>query len=99
MGLREDILEMKKQVKDIKEQSLAMEMLRDSKQTNIRVCRVFAIVLIVVLLLWTATIGYLIYVLNDIESQETTTEEIIDMDAEGNNNYVGGDNSGTIENN
>lgn len=99
MGFKEDIIEMKKEVKEMKEQSLAMEMLRDSKRANIRICRVFAIVLIVVLLLWATTIGYLIYVLNDIGTEETTTEEIIDMDAEGSNNYVGGDNSGTITNN
>ena len=99
MGFKEDILEMKKEVKEMQEQSLAMELLRDSKRANIRICRAFTTVIILVLLLWATTIGYLIYVLNDIETEETTTEEIVDMDAEGSNNYVGGDNSGTITNN
>ena len=32
MGIREDVLEMKKEVKEIQEQSFAMELLKDQKR-------------------------------------------------------------------
>ena len=86
---------MKKEVQAVREQSLAMEMLKDYKKTNKRLF----IIILTMLLMWFATIGYLVYILNDISYEETTTEEIIDMNAEGSNNYIGGDNSGTITNN
>lgn len=86
---------MKKEVQAVREQSLAMEMLKDYKKTNKRLF----IIILTMLLMWFTTIGYLVYILNDISYEETTTEEIIDMDAEGSNNYVGGDNNGTITNN
>lgn len=95
MGLKEEVLEMRKEVQAVREQSFTMELLKDFKTQNKRQF----IIILVVLLMWFATIGYLVYVLNDIGYEEVTTEENIDMDAEGNNNYIGGDNSGTIENN
>ena len=30
--------------------------------------------------MWFATIGYLVYILNDIGTETTTTEELIDID-------------------
>lgn len=95
MSLKEEVLEMKKEVQAVREQSLAMEFVKDYKKQN---KRLFVIILII-LIMWFATIGYLVYILNDIAVEEITTEEKIDMNAEGNNNYIGGDNSGTIENN
>ena len=96
MDLKEDIINMKH---EIKEHSLAWEIIKDNKEVNKRMSIAWASVLITVLILWSLTICYLVYVLNDIGTEEITTEEKIDMDAEGNNNYVGGDNSGTITNN
>ena len=71
MGIREDVLEMKKEVKEIQEQSFAMELLKDQKKQN---KRMFVIIL-VILGMWFSTIGYLVYVLNDIGT-ETTTQEV-----------------------
>ena len=51
MGLKEDILEMKKEYQEIKEQSLAMELLKDSKKANKRIAISFASVLILTLIL------------------------------------------------
>ena len=58
----------------MKEKSLAMEMLEDYKKAN---ARQFVIIL-VILGLWALTIGYLVYILNDIGyiDEETRTQEI-----------------------
>ena len=78
MGLKEEVLEMKKEVQEIQEQSFAMELLTDQKRQNKRQF----IIILVILGMWFATIGYLVYVLNDIGTitEETTTQEITDFD-------------------
>lgn len=97
MGLKEDILEMKKEVQAVKEQSLAMELLKDSKKANKRLAISFTIVLVLTLLLWFATICYLVYVLNDIGTEEITTTETYEVEQEannsGNNNFIHGNNN------
>lgn len=70
MGIKEEVINMKKEVKNIQEQSFAMELLKDYKKTNKRQF----ITIIVILVMWFLTIGYLVYLLNDIEYEETTTE-------------------------
>lgn len=96
MGFKEEVLEMKKEVEEIQEHSFAMELLKDQKKQNKRQF----IIILVILGMWFATIGYLIYVLNDIGAETTTTTETYDMNTDnGNNNFVGGDNNGDIENN
>ena len=62
MGLKDEIEDMKKEVKDIQEHSFAMELLHDARKTNKRQF----IIILVILGMWFATIGYLIYILNDI---------------------------------
>lgn len=62
MGLKEEMLEMKKEVKEIQEESFATQILHDYKMQNKRQF----IVILVILGMWFATIGYLIYILNDI---------------------------------
>lgn len=62
MGLKEEVLEMKKEVQEIQEQSFAMELLKDQKKQNKRQF----IIILVILGMWFATVGYLVYVLNDI---------------------------------
>lgn len=76
MGLREEIEDMKKEVKEIEEESLAMSLLKDYKKQNKRQY----IIILVILGMWFATIGYLVYILNDIGTETTTTEELIDID-------------------
>ena len=94
MGIKEEMLEMKKEVEEIQEESFATQILKDYKKQSKRQF----IVILVILIMWFATIGYLIYILNDI-GVETTTTETYDMNTEnGNNNYVGGNNNGNIEN-
>ena len=80
MGIREEVLEMKKEVKEMQEESLAMSLLKDYKKSNKRQY----IIVLVILGMWFATIGYLIYILNDIGVETTTTTtsttETIDID-------------------
>lgn len=84
MSMKEDVLQMKKEVQEIKTQSLAMELIRDYKKQNKRQF----IMIMVILILWFTTIGYLVYVLNDIGNyEETITQE----NENGYNNYIGND--------
>lgn len=82
--LRDDIMDIKKEVNELKEQSLAYEILQDSKKANKRMF----ILLIIVLCMWFTTIGYLVYILNDIG---TVSETITQENSGGYNNYIGND--------
>lgn len=91
---KDEIEDIKHQVEEIQEESLAFSLLKDYKRQSKRQF----IIILVILGMWFATIGYLVYVLNDI-GVETTTTETYDMNTEnGNNNFIGGDNNGNIEN-
>lgn len=99
MGLKEEINDMKKEVKTVKElnkQSIAREMLEDYKRQNKRLF----IIIIIILAMWFATGCYLVYILNDTGIIETT-EEITQDNENGYNNYIGNDgeiNNGKTEN-
>ena len=58
--------------------SFAMEMLEDYKKANKRLF----IILLITLVMWFLTIGYLVYTLNDIGTiEETATQEITDVNS------------------
>lgn len=84
--MREEVEELKKELNKVKEQSLAMEILKEQKKSNKRLF----IALIVILCMWFATLGYLIYVLNDIGTIETI-QEVEDVDTIGGNVVNNGD--------
>lgn len=94
MSLREDIDDIKKEVvnvKEMKSQSIAREMLEDYKRQNKRLF----IIIIVILTMWFATGCYLVYILNDTGTiEETTTQEISDVDSIDSSNIVNGDYNG-----
>ena len=60
MGMREDIMAVKKDLEEVKNESFASEILKDYKKANKRQF----IIILVILTMWFATIGYLIYILN-----------------------------------
>lgn len=91
MDLKEEVVNMKKEVKEVKSQSLAREMLEDYKKQNKRLF----IIIIVILCMWFATGCYLVYILNDIGKIETV-EEVTQDNSDGYNNYIGND--GNINN-
>ena len=69
---KEEIDNIRNEVHELQEQSLALELLKNYKKQN---KRQFVIIL-VILGMWFATIGYLVYILNDIgtETTEVTQE-------------------------
>lgn len=88
MSIKEDIEKVQKKVNVIEEQSFALDLLRDYKKQNKRQF----IVILVILSMWFITIGYLVYVLNDIGTIETTTtQEVSQENTDGTNNFVGND--------
>ena len=94
MGMREDIMAVRKDLEEVKNESFVSEILKDYKKANKRQF----IIILVLLGMFTALLGYTIYLLNDIGTINTT--ETYDMNTEnGNNNFIGGDNNGNIENN
>ena len=92
MSIKDDLQEAKEEIQELKEQSLAMELIKDYKKQNKRQF----IVILVILSMWFITIGYLVYILNDISSVETTTQEVSDIETIGgsvvNNGDVYGEN-------
>ena len=95
MRLKEDMKKINKKVEEI---TLAYELVQDTKKTNKRMF----IIILVILGMWFATIGYLVYVLNDIGViEETTTQEVMQENDNGDNNFIGNDgdiNYGKTEN-
>ena len=88
MDLKEEVINMKKEVKEVKKQSIAREMLEDYKKQNKRLF----IIILVILCMWFATGCYLVYILNDIGTvEETTTQEVTQGNDDGNNNFIGND--------
>lgn len=76
MGIREEVLEMKKEVEEIQEESLAMSLLKDYKKQNKRQF----IIILVILGMFTCLLGYTIYLLNDFGvSTETGKQNIVGL--------------------
>ena len=86
MSIKEDIEKVENKMKELENESLAMEMLKDYKKANKRQF----IIILVILTMWFATIGYLVYVLNDI-GITTTTQEVSDINTIGGNVINGKD--------
>lgn len=78
---------MKKEVESVKEQSLAMELLKDAKKTNKRMF----ILIIVILTMWFASIGFFIYYIKTT-AYEVITETTEVENENGNANACIGDN-------
>ena len=80
----------------IKSNAYALGILREFKNDNKR----YFVIIITILIMWFATIGYLVYVLNDIGVEETTTtettttQEIEDVDSIDDSYIINGDNYG-----
>lgn len=90
MGLKDDVLDIKKEFQEVKNQSFAMDLLNDYKKQNKRLF----VIIIILIIAFMGLLAYTIYLLNDIGVVETTTE-VEQSDAE-NNNYIG--NNGDIIN-
>lgn len=88
MGIRDEVLEMKKEVEEIQEHSFAMELLKDQKKQNKRQF----IIILVILGMFTCLLGYTIYLLNDFGvSTETDTIDIDNVETIDNSHIKIGD--------
>lgn len=68
----------------IEKNSYALDILKDYKRESRRLYSI----IIIVLAMWVITVGYLVYVLNDIGTIDETVTQKSDN---GNNNYIGND--------
>lgn len=90
MNLVEDVEEMKREIHEVQQHSFAFELLRDQKAIYLRTNKRMFIIILVILGMWFATIGYLVFVLNDV-GIETITQEVTQENSNGNNNFIGND--------
>lgn len=65
--MREEVEEMKRELKELKQESLAMELLKDYKKQNKRLF----IIILVILSFWFITIGAFVYYINTTGYEET----------------------------
>ena len=86
MSMKDEVLELKKELEQVKEQTFAMELLKDFKKQNKRMF----IVWIITFLTLICVTCYTIYLLNDIGVIEETTT-ITQDNENGYNNYIGND--------
>ena len=94
MGLKEEVMEMKNEVKKVKKQSensehsFAMELIQTQNETNAKKDkRNFIIIMVLIVLLFAETI-FMFYTLSDIGTIETTVTQ---ENSDGYNNYIGND--------
>lgn len=92
MSIQEDIEKVENKMKEIENESWAMLVLKDYKKTNKRMF----IIWIITFLALVGLSCYTIYLLNDISSVETTSQEVEQESDNGNNNFIGG--NGDINN-
>lgn len=78
--MKEEVEEIKKELSEVKEKSLAMELLEDERKS---VKRLF-IIWIITFIAFLCLLGYTIYLLNDMQ-RITTTQEIEDVETIGGN--------------
>ena len=86
MSMKDEVLELRKELEEFKKESLAMELLKDFKKQNKRMF----IVWIITFLTLIGVTCYTIYLLNDIGYIEETTT-ITQDNENGYNNYIGND--------
>ena len=93
MSIKEDIEKVQKKVNAVEKKSFAMEVLQYSKQQQLQDAnkRLF-VVWLVTFIAFIGLLGYTIYLLNDIGTIETTTQEVSQENTDGTNNFVGNDN-------
>ena len=85
--IRDDIMKIKKEVDEMKQQSFGMELLSDMKRQNKRLY----VIWIITFIAFIGLLGYTLWLLNDVGTIETTTQEVSQENDSGNNNFIGND--------
>ena len=78
---------MKKELSEVKNDSFALDLLRDYKKMNKRIF----VALIITLFMWFSTIGIFVYYINTTGFEEERTQEIEDIDDLSKSNIINGD--------
>jgi hypothetical protein len=92
MSLKEEVLEVKQQLQEVKEKGFAMEILSDYKKANKRMF----IALLTVLVMWFSTVGAFVYYICNYTYEEEIITETVTTDDGGNACIGDGCNNGTI---
>ena len=95
MGIREEMLEMKKEVEEIQEESDLYRILKLEDRKNKRLCWLISLLIILLIV----SVGYSFYLQNDIGTTITTEDYDVKQDSEdnSNNNFITG-NSNEVNN-
>ena len=95
MGLKEEVLEMKKEVEEIQEESDLYRILKLEDRKNKRLCWLISLLIILLII----SVGYSFYLQNDIGTTITTEDYDVKQDNgdNGNNNFITG-NSNEVNN-
>jgi len=86
---------LKKEIGELREQSLAMEIYQDSKRANKRICFAFTIVIVMLIVGYFITVGLFLQYISTVGYEEevsnTKTQEMTDVDTIENSSIVNGD--------
>lgn len=95
MGIREEMLEMKKEVEEIQEESDLYRILKLEDRKNKRLCWLISLLIILLIV----SVGYSFYLQNDIGTTITTEDYDVKQDSgdNSNNNFITG-NSNEVNN-
>jgi hypothetical protein len=97
MSLRDDIVKVEKKAESL-EQSLATEIIMDSKKANKRICVSFTAVIIGLVIGYFATVAMFLNYIKNIGSEEINTiektQEIHDVESIDSSYIINGDNYG-----
>lgn len=95
MGLKEEMLEMKKEVEEIQEESDLYRILKLEDRKNKRLCWLISLLIILLIV----SVGYSFYLQNDIGTTITTEDYDVKQDNgdNSNNNFITG-NSNEVNN-
>ena len=93
--MREEIMALKKEIAELREQSFAMEVYQDSKRTNKRMCYSFTIILSCFVIVYFITVALFLAYINGLGVEETVVDtqlqEITGVDTIEGSNIVNGD--------
>lgn len=95
MNLKEEVLELEKEVKEIQEESDLYRILKLEDRKNKRLCWLISLLIILLII----SVGYSFYLQNDIGTTITTEDYDVEQDTgdNGNNNFITG-NSNEVNN-
>ena len=82
MGIREEVLEMKKEVEEIQEESDLYRILKLEDRKNKRLCWLISLLIILLIV----SVGYSFYLQNDIGTTITTEDYDVKQDSGDNSN-------------